>query len=303
LRNWIVAGNPLYPLFTSRFGTAGLYAEQNYAQTGVPQTFGNFLRLPYLLTFAPDFFERHSWMGPYFLLSIPFAVAGWWKGRLEKAALLVAGISLILWFRLGQNVRFLLPVFPLLILASASGFSILKNWWVRRPVRTVSYLFGIGLIVFLSGVGIYHYRIHLLALAAGWEQDRFLNYMERSYPAAQWGNSHLPGNAKIFMSSEVRQFYFDQEIIDEMTYYRVERYSDSISSAEVLGRLKQLGITHLVRVNPENRGAAEKPERSIIDPLLADKRTARFLAEIPSLNKREKKYHYAFYEILPKEKS
>jgi hypothetical protein len=153
----------------------------------------------------------------------------------------------------------------------------------------------------LLGTGIYHYRIHLKALLQGWSDDLFLTRLERTYPAAQWMNRELPKNARIFVCSEIRQFYFDRPVTDAVSYYRVERYSDKLTPADLLERLKRLGITHILRVYPLgiNKGTG-KPAGlpyATLDALLKVPGTARLLKEIPSQNIREQRSNYKFYQL------
>ena len=159
---------------------------------------------------------------------------------------------------------------------------------------------GVGFfcMLFLVGVGLYHYRVHLLALGQGWGTENFLTRLERTYPAAQWVNRNLPRDARIF-TAEVRQFYFDRDmIIDNSTFYHPGEDFGRLTPEEFLIRLKHLGVTHVIRILPE-KGAKKSPDpkRLNLDALLRNTAAVSFLAEIPSQNIREKQYRYLIYEL------
>ncbi len=158
-------------------------------------------------------------------------------------------------------------------------------------------------LLLLLAIGGYHYRVHLQALLQGWTAEQFLTRLERSFPAAQWVNRNLPLNARIYSASEVRHFYFNRPIIDEVSYYRVERYSDKLKPSEFRAKLHELGITHVMRtLDARGEVPAEDPSYRIIDLLLTDGRMTKLLFEIQSQNIRETQFRYVIYELLPGDK-
>lgn len=312
IRNFILQGNPLYPIFTSRFGGAGLYTEQNYNIIGVPRTLANFLLLPVYTVIYPDPFERHHWMGPFYLMLLPFSLYGGLRSEKGRRALFIVLVTLSLWFRLAQCIRFMLPVFPLLLMTGAMGIRRFLEK-KRHALLLAAGKAAAGLcLLLLLGVGIYHYRIHMKALAFHWSEARFLRTLERTYPAAEWVNANLPKNAKLFTASEIRLFYFDREIIDETSYYRVERYNPDLSPAGLYERLRKAGITHVVLVDNlsspveyradesiSQKHRIEKQRRDALEAMAADSRFASPVKVIDSVNVREDRYRYRIFRIEP----
>lgn len=301
LRNYFASGHPLYPIFSTKQGVAGLYAEQNYASIGVPKTLLSFLMLPVTAVISPGSFEKHFWMGPFYLLVFPLAIYGAFRDKLARFALFTVLISAFLWFLIAQSIRFLLPVFPMIMIGAAIGFRELpvKSWGSR--MKAVFPALAAVAISILMVAALYHYRIHFLAMMSGWSKDTFLTRLERTYPAAQWVNENLSNDAKLFSASEIRQFYFNRPMIDAVSYYRVERYSDTLTPSEMMDRLKKNNITHVLQVLPADEGAGRQPRESspfdVVHTLVGDASLAVFIKEISSQNIREPRVVYRIYEL------
>lgn len=298
LRNAWLTGSPLYPLFTR---DGGIYNEL-YEGTKACKGLLSFLLLPVLLVFHPDPFERFAWMGPFYLLLLPFVGVAVVKakGRVILFSVFVILVSVFFWYHLSQDVRFLLPLFPIFLMVAAGGVQA-SGLFVsdRLPgVRSAGKLAVLLLAFFLFAVGAYHYRAHLRALFGGWSSEVFLRRLERTYPAAEWVNKHLPADAKIFIAADYRHFYFDRPMIDASYFYWVERYSDKMQPAEFLNRLKTLGITHILRVVPfgSKLESAGTPF-AVIDKLLKDHSRTVLMKEIPSQNIREARCNYQVFAL------
>jgi hypothetical protein len=114
VRNVVVAGDPVYPLFemTEYIGTIG---------TG--KNFASLLRAPWDISmYGARYFDGHVLGTPYLLALLPWVFAAREGRSLALRALAPAGVYFVLWFfLLSQQVRFLLPVMPFLCLAAAIG--------------------------------------------------------------------------------------------------------------------------------------------------------------------------------------
>lgn len=300
MRNYMASGNPLYPILAGKFGGPGLYTEQNYAAIGVSKDLLSFLKLPFSLVFLPDSFERHSWAGPVYLLLLPFSLWGAFRNTKARLAVWISLLSCVFWFLIAQNVRFLLPIFPLMIFAAACGIYDLRRVFSGARLNLVCKIIAISNLLLLLLAGGYHYRVHFQALFQGWTAEDFLTRLERTYPAAQWVNTNLPADARIFSASEVRLFYFDRPVVDEVSYYRVERYSDKLKKDEFRMRLRELGITHVMRVLPLHEGSTLG---GMLEALATDTNMATFVQGISSRNIREPQYRYLIYKLLPGEQN
>lgn len=298
LRSFIATGDPFFPYLTSRFGGTGLYAEIDYANIGIPKSFMSLMTLPFSIVFSPDFFERHAWAGPFYLLSLPLVAWGAIRDSKARFSAFVSISSVVLWFFLAQNIRFLLPIFPLLLYSASIGLAKLPSWCQRTWLKRFGIGVGVGCTFLLVCAGLYHYRVHFLALGQGWNSETFLTRLERTYSAAQWTNRNLPRDARIF-SEDVRQYYFDREMIaDNNTFYHPDEDLSKLTPEDFLAHLKHLGVTHVLQISPVEAVTKDwNPKRRNLKDMLDSASSVSFLAEIPSQNIRERRFNYRIYKL------
>ena len=111
LRDWIYTGNPVYPLLGSLFGT------EDYAQLssiyfhgmGLPRSLGSFLCIPLDITFKPQYFDYHHWVGPIYLCALPLFLYAAVKIKEARSHFKFVLFFTVFWYFTGQNVRYLLP--------------------------------------------------------------------------------------------------------------------------------------------------------------------------------------------------
>lgn len=307
LRNYLFTGNPLYPFFSRWLG--GMPGEANAENTfilsmGLPKTFLNYLLIPLNTVIYPDPFDRHHWIGPFYLFMLPFAVRGALQDRRQAGfALSCCWIVVSLWFYMSQNVRYLLPVFPLYLFSAGIGLSSFLNSSPRLILKR-AVLAGIVLnLVLLFAVGCRHYRVHFQALLRGWDSAAYLQRLERTYPAALWVNRHLPRDAKIFSAEEVRQFYFDREMVVAEALFDKDAISPEILPEQLADHLKRRGFTHVLRTR--NVSTQDAPSSAEADALMgvldkalkSETNLFTFMTSIPSQNIREDRYVYDIYSL------
>ncbi len=161
VRNGMVTGDPLFPLYNNVFGpdridilagTEGAYA--------VSRGIVEFLLLPFSIFLSPGNYDGFQLGGVMLLVFLPFA----WFGRhqLNGAAFQcsVLLIFLVAWYLvMTQQVRFLQPVFPVLAVFAAVGAGIF--WRLVKPfaVARGAFVVLVGLLVanqalFLGGTSI-----------------------------------------------------------------------------------------------------------------------------------------------------
>lgn len=119
-KNWILTGNPTYPLLTSVFGGATRTPKKNEQWFNAHRPPGYSLK-----QFAESIAQvgwASEWIGP---AVVPLAAAAWWVGRRRR---LVAALSLfalyilLAWWLLTHRIdRFWLPVLPVLALLAGVG--------------------------------------------------------------------------------------------------------------------------------------------------------------------------------------
>lgn len=152
--------NPIFPLFNHLFNPGGpIFFEDTAGQYGVGRSLTALLRAPWDMSIAPTYFFDGVILGaPYLLAFLPFAILGLRKYRIAVPAVSVATVYYIEWFwLLSQQVRFLLPIFPIICVFASVGAATL--WGAMRASRAMRTIFVLasGLLVVNQSlfVGIY----------------------------------------------------------------------------------------------------------------------------------------------------
>lgn len=296
IRNWMLTGNPLFPIFSSFVGVT-VSSELTEALThglGPPKSVISFLLIPWNYTFNLKYVTLGEWLGPFYFLSLPFSVYGFFKNRLARFSCYFVFFYLVGWFFMGPHERYLLPVLPVSLISSAIGLNQFFSQKSRkRWVWSFSW-FSAFIILFLFSLSLYRFRFQYPAVIGVWNYRTYLETMERTYPIAEWVNQNLPLNAKILVTSEPRLFYFDREVIREGMLHHYTHYADGKKPEEIVRFLKSIGVTHILmsdRLNHET--SSESSER------LAKLSThlTRKLISVDSRNKWGYKFQYTIYEL------
>lgn len=299
-RSWIETGNPVYPYFYSVFKAGD--PTIHYDDIGVAKSIWQFLILPWTITVRPDFFEGYGvQLGPAFLMLVPFALL---KFRSEFYVRVLAGyflIYLLAWFLLGQSLRFLFPVLPVLAFLAGSALD-----WLGASKRGEVVMKTVLTLIFAlhAVLGVYHYR-KVFKAALGLEtQAAYLSRVERSFEPAEFVNANLPADAKILAADESHLFYFNRPIIREVTYARVTEYDKKVRSlSEALRLLRSDGFTHILRAEWSRESAGVSVGTGRIPSLLKTQEDDLALYLKPLYTKRFTDtegihFDYILYEIL-----
>ena len=239
LKNWLLAGNPVYPLWSTSAhwsaAQAALFAQKHYARFDLAgwwalcerawhYSFAETGAVPVLLMTAPLGLllrgnRRYRWASGLFLL----AYGGWWA----------------LTFR---PWRFLFPALPLAALLGAVALGAVGRW-CRGIV-------GVVLLVALTRLALVPIAEGAVGLVLGQtsENDFLAQVGPDVFEPVLWMNDHLPATAKILYVGEARVALarhavvwataFDQHPLTEMT-------RPATTGAELAGLLRARGITHI----------------------------------------------------------
>jgi len=273
-------GNPVYPFFCEVLGpapTGGDPKQDSLPEAKAPlaRRPGAMALSPWLVSLYPERFGgRGHQLGILFLAVLPGLV---WARRLRGLGLLlaVAGTYWILWCLLRQNVRFLLPIVPILAIAVA---------WVcaemgRLPLlpRVVGAWLVAIIVAATALVPLVRCRDQL-AVAVGLEpRENYLHRREPTYAAAAAANQILLRDTRV-LSQDHRTFYFNCPALRENVYRRATHYHEQLEGPDGFCRcLREQGFSHLL--------LAEKVEGPGIDydPTLTRLAEAQMAADPKSL--------------------
>lgn len=199
---------------------------------------------PWQLTMHPERFGgRGHQLGILFLATLP----GLLLCRRLRGLRMLLSIGLLYflgWYLLRPNVRFLLPIVPLLCVAVV---------WVwmecrRLPAGPRRCLVCLTAAMLLVSAAISPLRAReRWPVALGIEsREAYLLRREPSYQAAAWANALLAPDARI-LSQEQRAFYFNIRVARENVFRRRTHYDRRLASPGLLSQtLRAAGFTHLL---------------------------------------------------------
>ena len=304
LRDWAYTGNPVYPYFGALFGTEdfSLFSSMYFNTMGLPRSLGSFLTILWDITFKPQYFDYHHWVGPVYLSVLPFVLYAGIKIKKARPHLQFVFLFATFWYFMGQNVRYLLPALPIYLLAGTMGISVFlrmfngNKWW-RTGLGGIAYL----LIFFLLAIGARHFRYQFLPLLGIWNKDLYLSKLEQTAPAANWINSKLPQSAKILILGEAHLYYFDREVILEGDFNVRTHGGLDQNSPAIAKILKEKGMTHILDVSEiPGFGPSDAPSLTSRprDLFLKDARFVKVVTSLHSANVLGKRFQYILYELV-----
>jgi len=257
LKNWILTGNPLHPFFYGIFGgrewdgdQARLY-DLFIQSLGMGRTILDYLLLPWNVSLRAkmDSPQFDGILGPIFLLTLPF-LAGLRRWETPVRVVLVyALLCFLFWASSAQQIRYLIPLFPILALVTGA---------IVTRYRKQKRIFALLLCIVAASLAFngYHIirgfmKISPLRTAAGIEsRDEFLSRTLRHYPLYRFVNRNLPPDARVFLLyMKNYTFLCDRDCYADSMFeaHTLQTILKEESSADgVCNRLKTMGFTHIL---------------------------------------------------------
>ncbi len=211
-------GNPIYPLFNTLFSPEEIEPLANLSgQYGVDRSILGLAITPWLFSIFPTSLYDGMVLGaPYLVALAPLVLAGRAAVSTWGSIAGVVAIYYVLWFfLLSQQVRFLLPVLPLLAAMSAGG---LRDFWqVSKsflPARAV--VVSLGAVFFLTQASFAGaYALIRLPVSFGlMSKEHYLTktptFRQARYPACAYLTEHLKPGERYFSITMV-SFYCPQK--------------------------------------------------------------------------------------------
>jgi 4-amino-4-deoxy-L-arabinose transferase-like glycosyltransferase len=268
LKNWILLGNPVFPLlaflFPSKYVSVerAIFYKHLFADYHAGRTWIDYLLLPWrLLTgYTPPFEAGRLGFGGQlsFFFICAFASVGALFKRDDTSPLAsykrVVGLLFlcyaVFWALTSQQVRFLLPVS---ILAALSGLSMINDRWKRLKIPTLV-IFALILLQNLINIGSIMKNEKITDLIAGRiSREQFLDHhMPISHKIAGELNRILnPRSDRLLAIGNFgRNFYYDVEVLTN-TYDEAEIFARAFHKGKIQPQIfenfvKTHRITHLL---------------------------------------------------------
>ncbi len=219
IKTLMYTGNPFYPYFYGIFGghdwnaqNAALYRQAQEA-FGFGRTALDFVLSPLrMVTDYDRFFDPMPLVGSsgLFGLLLLCALVSWkhWNTA-GRAVWLFIGLNWVAWFFQMQQIRYLVFLFPVVILAAVKVFD--QERGILRWLMPLMVLCQI--VVFVGGI-IPRLAASMLVLT---KQNSVENYLQQygggTYKASDWMNGNLPEKDGVAVFDETRVFYLNRKLI------------------------------------------------------------------------------------------
>ena len=255
LKNLAWFGNPVYPFLwggpewpADRVATLMAYLGSFGVGTSLLET----ILLPWNL------YVRHADFGTFMttieIPSVLFPLALLFPFYRENPGLrLVAQVALLrfgFWAIGSQQIRFLLPLFPLLaLLASGAMLGFYRRVGERATYRILAAGIGLGLIaVALAYQVIFFVSTRPLPVVIGSEsRDSFLRRAVYDYPALRYVQTSLSPSDRVFMAWDGQGYYCDERCLPDAEQSQWAQLVDRAGTTEAItGELRATGVTHLL---------------------------------------------------------
>ena len=281
IKNMILTGNPLYPLFkgifnissaTTEGGTHSIVSGDSYMgifkmrEMLYGENFWETLLIPFRLFFqGQDNSDRYfeGVLNPILLIIVPFAFMNKSFYRDKLFFVFFTVFFILITFFLDQlRVRYILPVVPVLSILTVMGLINIFNWTmsISNRLRNLFTVVLFSFFILMMGKNIlyisnYFQNIQPMSYILNKEsRDEFITRHDRSYSAIKYINANTPENAKVrLVLLAGRGYYLDRVYEDDSSYgMDVIRglAASSHDDKSFRAYLNSLGCTHmLIRVD------------------------------------------------------
>jgi 4-amino-4-deoxy-L-arabinose transferase-like glycosyltransferase len=253
LKNLIWTGNPVFPFL---FGGSDWDVERLGYLMGYMNSFGTkgeiweFLLVPLNIFIYPGLFGTLSIeiLNPLVLLAfvLPFLKK---KPVINAIAILVL-FRFILWATGSQQIRFLIPIFPLLSILSAYSLCELVKIFSFQFFSRVSYSLTIGvslIVTFAINIILIINYDYIPVVTGSVSKHNFLSLMDSNYLNSRYIMDHLPEASRALMLWDGRGYYCnDKCLIDaEQSLWTQIVISSQGELGGILEALSYNNITHI----------------------------------------------------------
>ena len=278
-RTYHYTGNPVYPFWWKAFGGPDWNAELGekfvawQREIGMGRGWLDYLLLPWrVLTQGNQGYAHFD--GRLALPLVLLLVLAIWRAakpeppKLLRPALWVSALYFLLWAASSHQMRFLIPILPLLALGAGLAAADWATRFGRRPVVANALALFLPLAV-LSDAGLLE---NGLKHAAIYRDSRFVADPWGAAPPYRERLLQLPADAKILLLNWNHGYYLPRPYLADSFFEasQISAWLDGTPRAELPAKLAERGVNHvLLRQGPR------VPYPPALMELLADRKSLR----------------------------
>ena len=263
LRNWKATGSPVFPFYMSIWKGAAtgwdversnLFQAMNSQYGGASENKINYLTAPARVSLVaqPEDANRYDGvLGAAFLIGLPLLIWAMWRKKLPPEIVIavgVAGIVYLFWLFSSQQLRYLLPIVPLLAIAIAAaaesvGELSIKRAWIYSFVAA-------SLLGVVTTFAWFCQKAPLQVALGGETRDQYLTKNLDYYPYYQTLNTDTATDAKVWLINMRRDTYnidrpvFSDYLFEDWTLRRL--LWESRSALELRTKAAAMGVQYVL---------------------------------------------------------
>jgi hypothetical protein len=251
------AGNPVWPVanrFFDGLPYGGTYSVSSTAAEGV--VVSSYERALDLLYWSAASLWEWAWNGQlgwqratgiYYVALLPGILAYINRVRVRWLALFCLLYYLLVVLYIDGNPRYSLALFAILSTLAGYAAENLSNGRVPFLGGLIKAAFIVAVVANLAwGYFLSHQGINYVFSRQ--TSGQFLVENESNYQAFRYVDQHLPESSVVLLQGIVKGYYCERIYLWDHPYQMLLQYEDYKTSADLLARMRELGITHIVRM-------------------------------------------------------
>ena len=263
LRNWSATGSPVFPFYMSIWpGTAtgwdversNLFQGMNSQYGGAAENKVNYLIAPARVSLAAQPEDANLYdgvLGAAFLIGLPLLIWAIWRKKLSVEIVIlvsISGIVYLFWLFSSQQLRYLLPIVPLLAIAiaaaaeSVGGVTIKRAWMYSFTAASV--------LGALTTFAWFCQKAPIRIALGGETRGEYLTRNIDYYPYYETLNTEAPTDAKVWLINMRRDTYnidrpvFSDYLFEDWTLRKMLWESRSVE--EMRAKTVAMGIKYML---------------------------------------------------------
>ncbi|MBK9164552.1 MAG: glycosyltransferase family 39 protein [Acidobacteria bacterium] len=313
LRTWAETGSPIFPFYMSIWpgeaagwdvDRSNLFQAMNAQYGGYVKTPLDYLAAPWNIsvTAQPELATHFDGvLGVAFLLGLPFLAWALWKLEIPAEAKIgsaVAAVMFLFWLFSSQQLRYLLPIVPLLAIGIAAAFERLgESLDGVRQIGQVSFA-AAAIAAMLTGTAWFLQKAPLRVVLGGESKAEYLSRNLDYYPYYRWLNTESDAGHRVWLINMRRDTYnlerpyFSDYLFEDWTLRRL--VWETRSAEELKARTAAMNVQYVLarhdflfdydrspivddtKPRAENEAKLKMARELLLDPARTVKADARF---------------------------
>lgn len=265
LRNWVETGSPIFPFYMNIWPgeAAGWDVERSNLFQAMNAQYGGYAKTPLDYVAAPWNLSVNAQpelathfdgvLGVAFLLGLPFLIWALWKFEMPVEVKIGAGVAAVMflfWLFSSQQLRYLLPILPVLAIGIAAAFQKLgESVSGLRQIGEFAFA-GASIAGILTGGAWFLQKAPLRVVLGGETPDAYLTRNIDYYPYYSWLNKETEPSQKVWLINmrrdtyNLQRPYYSDYLFEDWTLRRL--VWESRNGAELKAKAAEMGVHYVL---------------------------------------------------------